>query len=115
MSRYTKIEIYWCVEDVAGNDVEYDIECGLTPGDPGCHTMRNGDPGWPSSPAECEILSVKQNGVEVKDWESLKLDQDAIAEKAFEAARDRDEGAREDAAEAAAEARREREWDEDLK
>lgn len=91
MRGYEKVTIEWCVEDAAGNDVEYEIECGLTPEDPGCWTMPNGDPGYPGSPAECEILRVLSNGIAVKDWESLKLDEDAIADKAFEKASAQDD------------------------
>lgn len=50
--------------------VYYGAFCGLskeapvtvlyyyTPGDAGCHTMRNGDPGWPPTAPEVEIVGV---------------------------------------------------------
>ena len=28
-------------------------------GDPGCHTQRNGDPGWPEEPESVEITDVQ--------------------------------------------------------
>jgi hypothetical protein len=34
------------------------IEFTYFPGDPGCRTMRNGDPGWPPTGADIEITGV---------------------------------------------------------
>lgn len=40
------------------DELEVEIEYDYTPGDPGCRTLRNGDPGWPPSPPEIEITNV---------------------------------------------------------
>jgi hypothetical protein len=37
----------------------WEVEFGYTPGSPGCHTQRNGDPGWPADPAEYEFLAIR--------------------------------------------------------
>lgn len=62
-----KVTIWWPMYtvDEKGEDVEtiYDIVCELTPGDPGCYTLPGGDPGYPPSPPECEILSIGLQGL----------------------------------------------------
>jgi hypothetical protein len=35
--------------------IEGTVEYTVTPGVKGCHTQRNGDPGWPDDPPECEL------------------------------------------------------------
>jgi hypothetical protein len=72
-----------------GSEVEtvYEIECDLTPYDPG-RTYGPPEKCYPPEGGDCEILSVKLLGVEVKDWEKF-IDKDmeeAIAERAGEAA-----------------------------
>lgn len=119
-----RITIEWPMYtlDDKGEDVEtiYDVTCFLTKGDPGCHTMRNGDPGWPPSPAECDIESIKlqglgkQPGIDLDPilWPLLGFNRKKLQEieqKAFEEAADRQQAAEEDAAEARYEMRRERE------
>lgn len=121
-----KITIEWPMYTVnaKGEDVEtiYDVECDLTPSTPDVPYLRNGDPGYPGSPAECEILSIglqglgKQPAIDLAPvlWPLLGFQGKVlkeIEERAFEVAADREEGAREDAAEAAEEASREREWE----
>jgi hypothetical protein len=62
--------------------VEYEAECRVYPGDDGCHTMRNGDPGYPPTPAEVEIVSVvAEDGL---PFEPAKDDIEHITEKALE-------------------------------
>lgn len=58
-----KIKLEWpmYIMSWSGKDeteVMFDVVVEVTPGDPGCHTMKNGDPGWPASGPECEILSI---------------------------------------------------------
>ena len=36
--------------------VEGAVDYSIIPGDPGCRTMRNGDPGYPPSPPEVEFF-----------------------------------------------------------
>ena len=109
-----KIRIEWPIyrafPDGSETETVYVIECGLTKGDPGCHTMKNGDPGWPPSDPECEIEMVMLNGGVVDNWEEfIDADmQDAIATAAFQKASDDEEGAAEDHADAERERRLER-------
>lgn len=46
-----------------------EVSCNITPEDPGCWTLPNGDPGYPGSPAEVEITSIKRGGEEIPDAE----------------------------------------------
>ena len=78
-----------------GSDPDHLEECTVdaevTEGDPGCRTMRNGDPGWPPSPPEVSSLTVKgQDGKEIEEsvWE---CERDSIEEHAVEAAREKAE------------------------
>ncbi len=49
-------------------------------GDPGCHTQRNGDPGWPSEPESVEITDVQvwKRADKTAPWVNLgiSLDED---------------------------------------
>ena len=79
--------------EVDGEEVEtlYDIECNLTPEEPEVRYLKNGDPGHPGSPPECEIVSIKINGKEVPPelWEKIGLDdrhREQVEEEAFELA-----------------------------
>jgi hypothetical protein len=40
-------------------EVCVEVEADYMPGDPGCRTLSNGDPGWPPEAAEVEVTSVK--------------------------------------------------------
>lgn len=84
-----------------------DVECSYLPPDPGCHTLPNGDPGYPGAPAEIEIERIacrapllwQGDGIALavsagtdllpllsgRDIESL---QDQVAERAKQARRD---------------------------
>ena len=42
-----------------------DITFDYTPGDPGCHTMSNGDPGEPGDPAYLTINNVMLKGIDI--------------------------------------------------
>lgn len=46
-----------------------------SPAQPGCHTQRNGDPGWPDEPEEITITDVQVWERKDKDspWLSIKL------------------------------------------
>jgi hypothetical protein len=85
-----KVTIELPVEDDAGNETIYTIECSLTPYDPG-KTSGPPEDCYPPEGGECEILKVSLDGREIKDWETLKLDEEAIAEKAWEKAPSRDD------------------------
>lgn len=52
-----KVNFFFSVER-DGQEIELEIDASCTPGDPGCHTLRNGDPGYPPEPPEAEILKV---------------------------------------------------------
>jgi len=39
-------------------DEEWTAHFHYSPGSPGCHTQRNGDPGWPPDPPEVEVESL---------------------------------------------------------
>lgn len=58
-----KIELEWSREylndDGSYTEVMYDVVVEVTKGDPGCHTMKNGDPGWPASGPESEIIAIQ--------------------------------------------------------
>jgi hypothetical protein len=41
-----------------GLNIEGTVEYCLTPGDPGCRTFRNGDPGYPPDPPEIELYDA---------------------------------------------------------
>ncbi len=41
----------------------FEVECDLTPAEPDVPYLKNGDPGYPGSPGECEILSIKLQGL----------------------------------------------------
>jgi hypothetical protein len=42
-----------------GPDAKLVICFDYDKGDPGCHTQRNGDPGWPPEPEACEVTDVR--------------------------------------------------------
>lgn len=39
-------------------EVEVEVDYDYTKGDKGCHTMRNGDPGWPATGPEISVWRV---------------------------------------------------------
>lgn len=57
-------------------DADCLVEYEYSPGRPGCHTQRNGDPGWPDEPEELSIIGAFVNG----HW----IDTDDIAPSAIE-------------------------------
>ena len=85
-------------------EVEIQVEVSYTPGDPGCRTMRNGDPGWPPSPAEVEIesglVNVDGRWIDLDLSKLTKAEVEAVeeaAEAAFGTREEQREAAREDA------------------
>lgn len=92
----TRVTIDWPTyaegEGADGDDVEtvYKITCAISPGDPGCHTMANGDPGWPSTGPEVEILKIEHLGktIPTTEWDELGINRDmeGIMDAALEAA-----------------------------
>ena len=87
-----KVTIEHAVYDEQDNETIYTIECSLTPyvpakihGDPDdCHDSEGG---------ECEIEKITLDGREIPhaEWKALKLDEEAIAEKAWETAPSKDD------------------------
>lgn len=66
----------------------YEIECDVTPYDPG-RTWGDPEKCYPPEGGECEIVSVKLNGKEIPyaEWEKIGLDakcEEEIAEAANE-------------------------------
>lgn len=43
---------------IGDGEVEVLVDWEITPGDPGCRYMNNGDPGYPPEPAEVEITAA---------------------------------------------------------
>jgi hypothetical protein len=104
--------------------VEFTCYWHVTPGQRGCHTQSNGDPGWPDDPPEAELLDVH---VTKAEGEFAEIRRDSAAgihfldymlegelrqlvdddsdgryrEAAFEAMADEDEGQKDAAADAA--------------
>ena len=72
--------------EIEGKEVECLIEYDYTPGDPGCHTMRNGDPGWPPTGPEITINRITTvSGVDVTNTVDHEPLMDAIEEYEQEA------------------------------
>ena len=79
--RYKDSMEWWVERNERCKPVEVFFE--YTPEDPGCHTMRNGDPGWPGSDSELEILDVKVRGRSVLKFLTEK-ELDILAEECLE-------------------------------
>jgi hypothetical protein len=47
------------VELVCEEDIQVDVKFNVLPGDPGIHTYSNGDPGYPPTPDDIEIIEVR--------------------------------------------------------
>lgn len=47
------------VFEVAFQGIRFRVTGDYSPGRPGVHTLRNGDPGWPDEPAELDIETVE--------------------------------------------------------
>lgn len=45
--------------DIELGEIDYEIEANIDH-DPGCHTLSNGDPGWPPT-TDIEILSISSD------------------------------------------------------
>jgi hypothetical protein len=44
-------------------EAEYTAYFDYSPGRPGVHTMRNGDPGYPDDPPELYVINLERNGL----------------------------------------------------
>ncbi len=91
----TQVTLEWSIEMADGTEVTYDIECDVSAPTPDVPYLSNGDPGYPGDPGECEITSIKlqglgkQKSIEIHErlWNLLGFTKDvleAIEEKAFE-------------------------------
>lgn len=75
-------------------DLRLRVDYTYYPGSPGCHTLPNGDPGYPPEPSEIDLQSVEIerqiNGVWVRqgielcgwltDWRTGQFGEDLMAE-----------------------------------
>lgn len=77
-----KVNFFFSVER-DGQEIELEIDASCSPGDPGCHTLRNGDPGYPPEPPEAELIKVTR-----LDNKELFLLTDEECESAMEKALD---------------------------
>jgi len=106
--RNLEIEIPWTFHGPDDEEMPAKIRCALTPGTPDVRYLRNGDPGYPGDPAECEIVEAKFASGEDVPEAVLDACRARIEEVAWEAARDVEDAARERAADDAFELRRDR-------
>ena len=83
--RYDNAEIF-----ISKYDDPLTVSFDYYKGSPAVRYLRNGDPGYPSEPAEVDLISVKLNGIEVSDTISVK-EEDEIMEACFEWIADYDE------------------------
>jgi hypothetical protein len=73
-------------------DEEWTAHFHYSPGRPGCHTQRNGDPGWPADPPEIEVDCVKHADGTVFMFEQMpERDRDMIEQACLDAAIQQDE------------------------
>lgn len=61
MKRARRVQATMTIERPDGEHT-VQIAADMVPGDPGCRTMRNGDPGWPPSPPEINDLEAWTTG-----------------------------------------------------
>ena len=54
------------------------VEFDYSPGRPGCHTQRNGDPGWPDEPEEFNItdMRLETRNAPATSWEKTEISLD---------------------------------------
>jgi hypothetical protein len=67
---------------IGDDETEVFIEADYDKGERGCHTMRNGDPGWPEIPPSIEITGIRDKaGMEIElDARDMKRGEEAIWE-----------------------------------
>jgi len=75
-----------CYETIILGDQQIEVKFDYTPADPGVHTLPNGDPGYPPSPEEVEIISIHWGDIDVTDlvFEFLEMDQLEFEDKVVE-------------------------------
>lgn len=72
-------------------DDDVRVVVNYIPGDPGCHTMRNGDPGWPPTDPEIEVVAVrKPDGALVIEGDYSVDEWDALHQRLLEECIERD-------------------------
>ena len=64
--RSTRVTVTTSVEQPDGTEVEIEVTASVSPGEPEVRYQRNGDPGWPGSGPEVDLLSAK--GDDGKDY-----------------------------------------------
>ncbi len=93
-------------ENADGTESEFEADIAYSPGDPGCRTMRNGDPGWPPDPPNVEFLAV----FEMRDGKRVReIPVESLTENEIDNLSDRAQ----EEVESASEAREEDSWDRD--
>jgi len=118
MSTRHKMRATIPLDDSGADEIECEITFSYSPGRPAVMYLRNGDPGYPSDPAEIELVSATPTqdgkyyaaGAENLEWlhdfaRAWLETEDGVSEAMATVDSDIDE-ARERAAEYAAEARR---------
>jgi len=75
-----------CYETIILGDQQIEVKFDYTPADPGVHTLPNGDPGYPPSPEEVEIISIHWGDTDVTDlvFEFFGMDQLEFEDKVVE-------------------------------
>lgn len=54
--------------EIEDTEILADVTYVYTKGDPGCMYQRNGDPGWPPEPPECEVVKVQIANADSPEW-----------------------------------------------
>lgn len=74
--------------NIGEDDTEVTVKYVAHPGTPAVMYLRNGDPGYPAEPPECEFLSVTANGqaIELSDEDAKR-----ITELCFDDANEQDQ------------------------
>ena len=60
MTTYRKTQV-WI--DLGNGEAEYTAWFDYSPGRPGVHTLRNGDPGYPDEPGELIVCALERGGI----------------------------------------------------
>jgi acetoin utilization deacetylase AcuC-like enzyme len=71
--------------DINDEPVNVTIDFNYIPGDPGVHTYSNGDPGYPPTSDEIEVLSMNDEDNNTVNFDMLD---DAASEQVIQACRD---------------------------
>lgn len=73
----TEVTVYFGPFCADSREIPVTVHYYYIPGDPGCRTMRNGDPGWPPTAPEVEIIGIADRSgkavflPDARDYENL--------------------------------------------